>query len=105
MGKVVALGKAPAQSQSLPRPTEAAPTLTLIRAPTLRVGTPNSLDNPIKEATLRNQADLGIRVVTPSSRVEEATSIQHGAPHTEEAMVVMVVIQVDTSTKTQTTKS
>lgn len=83
-----------------------------MRAPALRVDTPSSLDNPIREATLRSQAELGIRVVTPSSRLEATlTSIQRGAPHTEEAMaamavtVVMVVMEVDSSTKTRTTKS
>lgn len=125
-----ALGEASAQR------AEAAPTLTLIlatkviRAPALRADIPNSLDRPVREAMLRNQADLGVLVVTPS-RVEEGTitSIQHGAPHTEEVMVakevmvvkevmgvrgvievmvgmgVMEVIQVDISTITQTTKS
>ncbi len=118
------MGKASAQRSS-PHPTEAAPTLTqatkIIRAPALRVDTQNSLYNPIKEAILHSQAGLGIQVVTPSS-----PSIQHGAPPMEEVMAVMevmvvmavmevmvvmavmavmVVILVDTSTKTQTTKS
>lgn len=114
-------------SRRYPYQTEAAPTLTriqatkAIRVPALTVDTPNSLDKAIKEAILHNQADLGIQLVLPGSMVEEATliNIQRRALHTEdmvvmvvmgvmaltEAMGVTAVIQVDTSTITQTTKS
>lgn len=108
-------------SRRSPHQTEAALTLTLIQAtkavmvPAHRVDTPNSLDKAIKEAILHSQADLGIRAVIPNSRVEEATvtNIQHRAIHMEvmevmvviEVMEVMAVIQGDTSTKIQTTKS
>lgn len=92
------MGKAASAQRSPPHTTELAPTLTvmqikkIIRAPALRVDTPNSLDNPIREATLCNQADLGIQVITPNSQVEATiTSFQHGAPRT-----VMVVMEVDT---------
>lgn len=79
--------------------TAATPTLIqatkLIRVPALTVDTPNSLDKAIKEAILHNQADLGIQVVTPGSRGEEATltNIQHRALHME-GMVVMVVMGI-----------
>ena len=78
------MGKAPASAQKgrAPHLTEATPT-KIIRAPTLRQDTPDSLEKPIRAVTIRSQADRGIQVVTPGSRLE-ATRTKQGAPMEED---------------------
>lgn len=93
------MGDRPTAQRRPPHPAEATPTVIqaaeIIRAPALRVDTP---DNPIRDATLSTQADQGVilsKEVTPSSQDTQLGAIklevtQHGVEVTNMEQVMEV---------------